>query len=269
AELPFIREAFVQLGANSFEVALAFMAELVNRDIGVLAAQRDGAAIIAVLAAALVPPGGVATPAQQSSLARANRMLAAVRGVAAAAPSAPMRARAEKTVTVDTVRLAGSNFLPATQVAVANAIYAQCNVRFAHGVDATATAAQTTGWLGANNALATSPLCGSVTAEQRALFQGAAAAFGLGARIRAFFASGLTGINASGFSLPPYCATGGAAAFRNHLVVANSGDTSTLAHEIGHILLNSGAHPANTLMQGRPRPNEITDPQCNTIYNNA
>jgi Zn-dependent peptidase ImmA (M78 family) len=52
-------------------------------------------------------------------------------------------------------------------------------------------------------------------------------------------------------------------------VIVNTGDTSTLAHEIGHILLNSGAHPSGSIMQPRPRPNEITDPQCKTIYTNA
>ena len=79
----------------------------------------------------------------------------------------------------------------------------------------------------------------------------------------------MKGYKASGYSLPPFCATGAAAPFRNMAIIQNTGDTSTLAHEIGHILLNSGAHPAHTLMSGRPRPNELTDPQCSTIYKNA
>jgi hypothetical protein len=154
-------------------------------------------------------------------------------------------------------------------VQVANAIYAQCNVRFIHGVDATATAAQTTAWLGADRALQVAPSCGATTREERTLYQGASTAFGFSARIRAFFLSEISGYNASGYSLPPYCATGAAGVFRNVAVVENSGDDSTLAHEIGHILLNSGTHPARTIMAPRPRPNEITDPQCRTIYNNA
>ena len=87
--------------------------------------------------------------------------------------------------------------------------------------------------------------------------------------MRAFFVFSITGVSASGYSRPPYCATGTAAPFRNIIVVENSGDTSTLAHELGHILLNSGAHPSGSIMQPRPRPNEITDPQCTTIYSNA
>jgi len=269
ASLPFIREAFAQLGAGGFEVALAMADTLVNRDLGLLAAQRDGAAILAILRTALAAaPAGISAD-QRASLDRANAMLARVAGVVAAAPSAPVPTRAEKVVSVDTVKLVGSTLTPATLVAVANAIYAQCNVRFTHGVDATATAAQTTGWLGADNALNASNACGSTSAEERALFNGATAAFGLSARIRAFFVQQITGVSASGYSYPPYCATGAAAALRNTAFIENSGDDSTLGHEIGHILLNSGAHPSGNLMQPRPRPNELTDPQCATIYANA
>ena len=169
---------------------------------------------------------------------------------------------------MDTVELAGASLHGETSLQVANAIYAQCNVRFTHGVDATATAAQTSGWLGADNSLNVAPACGAVANEERDFYQGVRAAFGLGSRIQAFFVPAMT-YNASGYSLPPYCATGPAAPFRNIAIVQNTGDTSTLAHEMGHILLNSGGHPAGTLMQPRPRPNEITDPQCAAIYANA
>jgi Domain of unknown function (DUF4157) len=267
--LPFVREVFAQLGAASVPVALAVMDNLVNRDLSLLAAQRDGAAIIAIVRGALAGGPGGLSPHQQASLVRANAMFGRVAGAAAAGPSAPVPTRAEKTVTVDTVKLQGSNFARETRVEVASAIYAQCNVRVAHGVDATASAAQSAGWLGADGALQVLPVCGNVSAEQRALFTGARAAFGLGARFQAFFVPTLIGQNASANSLPPFCATGGAAPFRNVTVIENSADDSTLAHEMGHMLLNSGAHPAGTIMQPRPRPNEITDPQCTTIYNNA
>ena len=270
AALPFITEAFSQLGAGGFDVALAFMDNLVNRDLALLAAQRDGTGLLIEVQARLVPPAGI-TPTQQASLTRANTMFGLIAGAAAAAPSAPMPTRAERTVTIDTVKLNGSTLDPATCVAVANAIYAQCNVRFAHGINATANAAQTTGWLGANQRIAVSTSCGSVTAEERHLFQGAAAAFGLSARMRAFFVSDVTGrANINAYSLPPYCATGAAARFVNTVVVQNTADTGTLAHELGHILLNSGAHPARTMMTAAaPTPTEITDPQCATIYRNA
>ena len=212
--LPFVREVFVQLGAASVPVALAMMDNLVNQDLSLLATQRDGAAIIAIVRGALAGGPGGLSPDQQASLARANAMFGRVAGVAAAAASAPVPTRAEKTVTVDTVKLQGSSFTPETQVEVASAIYAQCGVRVVHGVDATANAAQSAGWLGADGALQVAPACGSVSAEERALYTGARAAFGLGARFQAFFVPTLIGQVASANSLPPFCATGAAAPFR-------------------------------------------------------
>jgi hypothetical protein len=229
--------------------------------------QRDGAAILALVQTALGTAAAGLGAATQTRLTRANDMLARVAGVAATAPSAAVPTRAEKTVTVDTVKLQGSRFNPATQVQVANAIYAQCNVRFTHGIDATATPAQTTAWIGADAVLQRNRNCGDITAEETAMFTGARTAFGLSAPIQAFFVPSLPG--ASGYSIPRFCAIGGYAPYRGIAVIQNSGDASTLAHEAGHILLDSGGHPSNTIMQPRPRPNEITDPQCTTIYNNA
>jgi len=274
AELPFVRETFLQLGAASFDVALAFMDNMVNREISLLAAQRDGAAILAIIRAALAAGPAAPSASQQDSLNRANLMLGLVAAVAAQNPPDAARIQAEKTITVDTVKLDGSNHNPATDVAMANAILSQCNVRVNHGVNATATNAQTTAWMGGNTDLAASTSCGVINAEERSLFTGAAAAFGLNARFRAFFPGTFSGITASGYSFPPFCATGPAAAFRNVLVVNNGGDTASLAHELGHILLNSGAHPAGGLMTPRParpamRLPRLSDPQCTTLYNNA
>jgi hypothetical protein len=270
--LPFVREVFAQLGAGGLDVGLAMMDQLVNREISLLAAQRDGAAILAIVRGVLAGAAAGLPAGQQASLVRANAMLARVAGVAAVAPSAAAPTRAEKTVTVDTVRLDGSTVTPATHVQVANAIFAQCNVRFAHGVNATASAAQTTGWIGADRAVNVAPNCGSVAVEERNMYTGARAAFGLGARIQAFFVRDMLGVPATTIanSTPAFCATGPAAPFRGVAVVQNVTDTDTLAHEIGHILLNSGAHPANTLMTANvPFPNELPNPQCTTIWNNA
>ena len=67
---------------------------------------------------------------------------------------------------------------------------------------------------------------------------------------------------------------GSAAPFRYSAYVDNGGDSATLAHELGHILINSGAHPVGTVMGSRPaaparkRP-RFTDPQCTTLHSNA
>ena len=148
AELPFIRETFRQLGAAAFDVALAFMDNLVNREIGLLAAQRDGAAILAEVRTALAGAPATPTAAQQASLDRANLMLGLVAGVAAQAPPGAARIRPERAITVDTVKLDQSSHNPSTDVAVADSIFSQCNVHVQHGINATATNAQTTRWLG-------------------------------------------------------------------------------------------------------------------------
>jgi hypothetical protein len=272
AELPFIRETFRQLGATSFDVALVFMDNLVNREISLLAAQRDGASILAEIRTALGAAPAVPTAAQQASLNRANLMLGLVTGVAAQAPPSAARTRAEKTITVDTLKLDASNHNPSTDVALADAIYSQCNVRVRHGVNATASNAQTIGWLRGNTDLHSANNCNAPSVEERALFRDARAALGLNARFNAFFVATASGINASGYSCNP--SDGMSPLFRNRIVVLNSGDGATLAHELAHILRDSGSHPAGTVAGARPAPPAmrmplLTDSQCTAVYNNA
>jgi hypothetical protein len=79
----FILEAFNQAGSGAFELALAFMDFLVNRDISILAAQEAGAAILSRIQALLGAPPATITPGQQTSLTRATGMLGRVAGVQA------------------------------------------------------------------------------------------------------------------------------------------------------------------------------------------
>jgi hypothetical protein len=273
AELPFIQECFRQLAADGFDVALEFMDNLVNREIDLLAAQRDGAGILAEIQTALGRRPAVPTADQQASLDRANLMLGRVAAVAAQPPPTATRTRPEKTVTVDTLKLVGSTHNPATQIAIANGVFSQCNVRILHGVnadDSTAAAPQTTTWLGGDTDIAAGTSCAAVTAEERRLFRDGSSHYGLGGgRFSAFFAATATGIRASGYSCPP--ARHPTAAIRDMIVVLNSGSTDTLAHELGHHLINPGSHgPASSVMASRPRPTlELTDAQCNRIYANA
>jgi hypothetical protein len=109
------------------------------------------------------------------------------------------------------------------------------------------------------------------------MYNGATNEFGLTQRIRAFFVQDCP---ASGYSQPPYCATGAGRVVRDMAVVNNSGDTDTLAHEMGHILINSGSHrPAGSIMEprqlhGNPQESSrptviISDRQCDRIYRNV
>lgn len=79
----FVLEVFNQAGAAAFDIALEFMDNLVNRHISLLAAQPAGAAILARIQALLAAPPATATPAQQSSVTRANGMLGRVAGAQA------------------------------------------------------------------------------------------------------------------------------------------------------------------------------------------
>ena len=270
AELPFIRECFRQLGVGAFDVALEFMDNLVNREIGVLAFQRDGAAILGLIRTALAAAPAVLTAAQTASVTRANLMLGLVAGVAAVPPPTAARSRAEKVVTMDTVKLVGSTHDTTVDFTLANAIFSQCNVRLVRGVDAIATPADTTAWLGGNTDLAVSPSCGSSAAEELALFRGATARFGLGSRIRAFFVPSFSGSAGLAYSVPPFCATGAAAATRGMVVIQNSSNRGDLAHESVHVVHNSGAHQADPNLMGTgPTVVQLDDPQCTRIYNNA
>ncbi|HEX2271690.1 MAG TPA: hypothetical protein VHH35_19240, partial [Pyrinomonadaceae bacterium] len=60
----------------------------------------------------------------------------------------------------------------------------------------------------------------------------------------------------------------------NTAVVQNDGDTDSLAHELGHILINLGPHTRTGLMSPRPaapawRVDEISDSHCARLYRNA
>ncbi len=272
AELPFIQETFRQLGADGFNVALEFMKYIVNRQIELLAAQRDGAAILAEIQTALGAASPAVVAAHQAQVDRANLMLGRVAATVAVAPPTATRTRPEKTVTVDTLKLVGSTHNPATQIAVANAIFSQCNVRIVSGVsadDSTSATPQTTTWLGGDTDIRTGR-CSPVTPDQRRLFRDGSNHYGLGGgQFSAFFVATATGTSGGGYSCPR--SSNPHALFRNKIVVLNSGSTDTLAHELGHHLINPGSHrSAGTIMAGRPRLTlRLTDRQCNRIYSNA
>jgi hypothetical protein len=246
------------------------MDNLVNLEIQRLSSQRDGVAVLASVRAALAGAPAVRTAPQQASLDRANLMLGLVAGAPAVAPSMATRSRPERTLTVDTVKLDGSTHNPATDIAIANAIYAQCNVRIVHGVDATATRPETRGWLGGNTDLAAGPLCGTPSPEVTRLVQGATARFGVAARVRAFFPATFSLAAGRGLSRAASC--GPVASKRNTAIVQNAATERTLAHELGHILLDPGPHQAaatqNVMVPTAVSPlgEAFTDTDCGTIH---
>lgn len=258
-----IAEVFKQLSAaDGFEVALEAIENMSPHEMGLLANQAAGGSILDTLDDA-ISRGPKPTPQKfEDRLTGARARLDQFPGHLLNDPPSKVASRAEKTVSVDTVKVEGSRFAPAAQVQVANAIYAQCNLRFSHGVDATAPAA----FLGDDNKFHATKSCGTNTKEELTLFNHARNNLGFSARIQAYFVPAFKGISDAAYSYPRYCTAG---KWLGSAVISDSADHSTLAHEIGHILLDSGRHPKGTIMGERPRPNEINDKQCKRIYDSA
>lgn len=112
----------------------------------------------------------------------------------------------------------------------------------------------------------------SIYALALAAWNGATAKFKLSGRLRAFYVDTISS-GSRGDSYPPYCATGTAASLSGMATVSSSGADRTLAHELGHILINSGDHPADTRNLMNPTNtatgNELTDAQKSAIYANT
>jgi hypothetical protein len=183
-----------------------------------------------------------------------------------------------KTVSIDLIKLRGSTQTPATDLTLANTIYRKCCVQFVKGQEPPVPNDLSNTWLGGDTDVRVANTCGSVEAEQKAMFDGAASTFGLSSRMRAFYVQSFSNYDAVAFSFPPRCATGDAAPYVNHIIIQDTENDDTLAHELGHILLNSYEHDGidhpgdtNNLMTagGRRTGSEIDDSQCKIIYNNA
>ncbi|HTE90460.1 MAG TPA: DUF4157 domain-containing protein, partial [Terriglobales bacterium] len=180
-----------------------------------------------------------------------------------------------RTISVDLITLDGATVSPAAQLATANAAFRGCCVQFVAGATPPKESLATTqSWLGGDTDLNLSGVtCGTPTTEESSMYTGATAAHGLSSRMRVFFPGSTSGYQARAFSRPPYCAGG----FANHVVIYPSALPDTLAHEFGHILLNSGTHagivnPADVtnlmFAPGRTGSNLDTS-QCATIFGNA
>ena len=192
----------------------------------------------------------------------------------AATPACPNGVR---TITVDSVVLHGATLSPAAQLATANTAYAACCVKFIAGATPPQESEATTkSWLGGNNDTdldLSGVTCPTPTGEESSMYRNATAAHGLSSRMRVFYPGSTSGYPALAFSRPPYCAGG----FPNHVVMYPGALNDTLAHEFGHILLDSKTHagidnPADTtnlmFAPGRTASN-LDATQCATIYGNA
>ena len=111
-----------------------------------------------------------------------------------------------------------------------------------------------------------------VSADERRMIQGGTVQYGMGpGDFGAYFVATVTGLAGGGYSCT---GTAGVHALRRRKsVVKNSGSPDTLAHELGHHLINFNNLERHTLpgiMHGRPRATlTLSGPQCRRIYDNA
>ncbi|MBC8076701.1 MAG: DUF4157 domain-containing protein, partial [Chloroflexales bacterium] len=182
-----------------------------------------------------------------------------------------------KTVTVDMVSINDSSRNPVDDLAFVNSVFRPCCVQFTLGTGLSVNPTLSDPWLGGDTVLDRSSACGSVSGEEVALFDGVRANFNLSSRFQVYYVGAISP-SAKAYSLPPYCATGPAASYVDSAIVTNSAVRRSLAHEFGHILLNSGSHtgvdnPADTsnlMVPSNTATGETLDAtQCATIFTNA
>jgi peptidoglycan hydrolase-like protein with peptidoglycan-binding domain len=173
-----------------------------------------------------------------------------------------------RTINVDIVSLDGSTRNPLADLEFANTVFNQCCVRFAFGGGGSEDAARTRALLGGDTDLHKTLSCPHPTADETGLHTGASADFGLSSPIRVFYVASTTPSD-RGYSFPPFCATGASAGLNGMAAVTNTAASRTLAHELGHILMNSPTHPpdTNNLMHetNTATGEQLTAAQCATI----
>ncbi|MEO6279545.1 MAG: hypothetical protein ABIP59_17200 [Roseateles sp.] len=176
---------------------------------------------------------------------------------------------ARKVVTVDAVSLRGASRSPTSDINFANRVFSSCNVHFTLSSNNTATTADSDTWLGGDTDLDNSAGCGTATTEELTAYGGSSLRFAPSGRIRAFYVDSVASGD-RGYSNPAYCATGTASGLKDMAAVTNSGRDRTLAHELGHILMNSGDHPSDTNNLMHPTNtatgNELTITQMLSVY---
>ncbi|MGH9836398.1 MAG: eCIS core domain-containing protein [Blastocatellia bacterium] len=178
-------------------------------------------------------------------------------------PGATTGCAAFRTFNVDMVSLDGSTRPPIADLDFANTVFSQCCVRFAFAGGGSESAPRTTALLGGDTDLDNTGPCGSATVEETGLFSGATADFGLSSAIRIFYVASLSSGDRA-YSIPAFCATGASAGLSGMAAVSNSAMPRSLTHELGHILLNSGVHPADTNNLMNPT-NTATGEQLETM----
>lgn len=179
-----------------------------------------------------------------------------------------------RTISVDFVSLHGATTSATTELAAANTVYSGCCIQFVAGATPPHESQATTeSWLGGDTDVDRTQGvgCGNVGGEEQVMFDSATSNHGLSSRMRVFLVASFTGSAGAGYSIPSYCATGAERPYVNYVVLSNavSSTTNPLAHEFGHILLDSGAHTASPNLMAPSGGTVLSATDCATCYANA
>ena len=186
-------------------------------------------------------------------------------------PACPHGVRA---VNIALFLLPGSTRNAFADLAFANRVFADCCVRFDAGMGGSLAVP---GWT--DNVLDHSNNCSDLSAEEQEMFD-AAVANGAGADVWVFYVENYTpNTGSKGLSCHPGSLGGNHAVFPPSVYIRNDADPGTFAHEMGHILLQSGTHhglvdpsdPNNLMQQREARGQRVTLDriQCGIIFTNA
>jgi len=174
-----------------------------------------------------------------------------------------------RTFTVDLVSLDGSTRDPFADLEFANTVFNQCCVRFVPGGGGSESGARTRALLGGDTDLNNTGVnCGTPSGEETGLFRGASADFSLSNALRVFYVASVSSGD-RGYSNPRLCGPAAVAGLTSMAVITNGAASRSLAHELGHILLNVGVHPpdTNNVMHetNTATGEQLTAAQCSTI----
>lgn len=152
------------------------------------------------------------------------------------APSVP----ATRTLAIDLVLLPGSTRDALADIAFANEVFAPAWVRLTVASLVRVPEAVAAGWYDGDATLSIGQ-CADASEEDLRLVVGATETYGLASAIRVFYVAA-TMEPRRATCCPAYCEIGSAAPLINVVVITNGAAPRSLAHEIGHVLLNSSAH---------------------------
>jgi len=142
-------------------------------------------------------------------------------------------------VDVATFSFAGNSRSPFADLAFANRVYADCCVEFR----SVGGGSVVSSLLGTDGILQHSGNCSDLSTEDQALVSHAESAVGSRAKIWIFYVPNFEPqSDAKGLSCPVSSVAGIRATLPSIVLVAADADAATLAHELGHILIDTGAH---------------------------